>query len=200
LPEIYVIGVENIPLNSMDMQRWAPQIDSITKDFKTEFGNLTGSQLNWKPNATTWSVAQNLDHLIVINKTYYPIIQQIRQNSYEVPWIGRISFMVNFIGKMILNSVRPDRKRKMKTFPLWEPSTSNISSDILERFEKHQSELKQLIDDCSDLLAKGAVISSPANKHIVYKLETAFDIIVTHERRHFEQAKEVRNRQPAGKP
>jgi hypothetical protein len=35
------------------------------------------------------------------------------------------------------------------------------------------------------------VISSPANKNIVYKLETAFDIIVSHEQRHLEQAKEI---------
>jgi hypothetical protein len=32
---------------------------------------------------------------------------------------------------------------------------------------------------------------APAARVIVYRLETAFDIIVAHERRHFEQAKEV---------
>jgi len=48
-----------------------------------------------------------------------------------------------------------------------------------------------MIAGCSDLLDKGTIISSPANKNIVYKLEMAFDIITTHEQRHFEQAKEV---------
>ncbi len=33
--------------------------------------------------------------------------------------------------------------------------------------------------------------TSPANKNIIYTLETAFDIIVTHEQRHLAQAKEV---------
>jgi hypothetical protein len=37
----------------------------------------------------------------------------------------------------------------------------------------------------------GTIISSPANKNIEYKLETAFDIIVAHEKRHLEQAREV---------
>ena len=37
----------------------------------------------------------------------------------------------------------------------------------------------------------GHARTAKANKNIVYKLETAFDIIVTHEERHFEQAKEV---------
>jgi hypothetical protein len=48
-----------------------------------------------------------------------------------------------------------------------------------------------MIQSSSKLLEYKTVISSPANRNIVYKLETAFDIIVAHEFRHFEQAKEV---------
>jgi hypothetical protein len=79
----------------------------------------------------------------------------------------------------------------MKTFPIWEPAISLVRSDILDQFEKHQQELKQLIASSEDLLEEGTVISSPANRMIVYKLETAFDIIVAHEKRHLEQAREV---------
>ena len=175
----------------MNTDKWTNQIDTITAEFTKEFGNLAAEQLNWKPNASTWSIAQNMDHLIVINGTYYPIIATIRQGTYQLSFMGRVKFMVNFLGNMILNSVQPDRKRKMKTFPIWEPSKSEISADVLTRFEQQQTELKKMITGCNDLLEKGTVISSPANKNIVYKLETAFDIIVTHEQRHFEQAKEV---------
>jgi len=87
--------------------------------------------------------------------------------------------------------VHPARKKKIKTFAMWEPGRSNISEGILERFEEKQSELKILIENSKDLVDKGVIISSPANKNIVYKLEKAFEIIVTHEQRHFQQAKEV---------
>jgi hypothetical protein len=127
----------------------------------------------------------------VINESYYPVIKSVREGTYKLPFIGKIGFMVNSMGKMILNAVEPTRKKKMKTFPIWEPTKSEISSDILAKFEKHQEELKKMISDSKDLVEKGAVISSPANKNIVYKLGTAFDIIVTHEQRHLEQAKEV---------
>jgi hypothetical protein len=79
----------------------------------------------------------------------------------------------------------------MKTFPIWEPNTSNVIGDILSRFQNHKNELVQKIEAAKELVEKGVVISSPANKNIVYKLETAFDIIVSHEQRHFEQAKEI---------
>lgn len=167
------------------------KIDQITNDFKEKFGKLSAEQLNWKPNAQTWSIAQNIDHLIVINESYYPVIKSVREGTYKVPFMGKIGFMVNSMGKMILNAVEPTRKKKIKTFSIWEPSVSSISPDILARFEKHQEELKKMISDSKDLVEKGVVISSPANKNIVYKLGTAFDIIVTHEQRHLQQAKEV---------
>ncbi len=175
----------------MNTERWTQKIDETTKGFKKSFGQLSAEQLNFKPNTETWSIAQNIDHLIVINETYYPVIKSLREGNYKTPFIAKLGFMVNFLGKMILDAVQPDRKKKMKTFPIWEPAKSEISADILSRFEKHQTELKNLIAGCKDLLEKGIVISSPANKNIVYKLETAFDIITTHEQRHLEQALEV---------
>ena len=180
----------------MDTSRWTKTIDQVTHDFKASFGALNERELNWKPTPTAWSIAQNIDHLIVINTTYFPLLMKLREGKLDIPWIGKINFMVNWFGKVILKSVQPDRKKKMKTFPLWEPSQSALPIDILLRFEKHQSELKTMIESCRELLDAHAVMLSPANKNIVYKLETAFDIITTHERRHFEQAKEVLNLLP----
>lgn len=171
--------------------RWNDTVDIITNNFLHEFGTLNSEQLNLKPDSDTWSIAQNIDHLIVINESYYPVIQAVRDKSFMLPFIGKVGFFVNFFGRFILKSVQPDRKRKMKTFTIWEPSKSEIADNIVARFKKHQNELKELIDNCKDLVESGEVIFSPANKNIVYKLETAFDIIVAHEQRHFEQAKEV---------
>jgi hypothetical protein len=79
----------------------------------------------------------------------------------------------------------------MRTFPMWEPEKSTISGDIVGKFEEHQKELAAFVENSDIFIKQGAVISSPANKVIVYKLETAFDIIITHEKRHFAQACEV---------
>lgn len=48
-----------------------------------------------------------------------------------------------------------------------------------------------MIRNSKELIQKGVVISSPANKNIVYKLDKAFEIIIAHEKRHFEQSKDV---------
>ena len=173
------------------MEKCIEQIDKTTRNFHESFSDSSSEQLNWKPNSETWSIAQNIEHLLVINKTYFPVIESIREARYKTPFLSKIGFLVSFFGKTVLKGVQPDRKKKMKTFPIWEPTKSEIPEGILERFKNHQLDLKDLIKNSMDLVDKGAIISSPANKNIVYKLEKAFDIIVTHEQRHFEQAKEV---------
>lgn len=170
---------------------WQKRIDATTVAFKTAFAGLTADELNRKPNAATWSIAQNIDHLIVINSSYFPAIEEIRANKQKIGWFSKLGFMTRFLGNMILGAVEPTRKRPIKTFPVWEPSQSAIAGDILAKFEAHQEDLKKLIASCEDLLEKGTLIASPANKNIVYKLEAAFDIIVTHEERHLAQAKAV---------
>lgn len=175
----------------MDIQKWLDQLDSTTSLFVSAFAGLSETDLNWKPNAETWSVAQNMHHIIVINETYYPLIASVRNGTYQKPWVGKINMLVNFFGKTVLKYVAPDRKKRSKTFPSWEPSSSLISGDILAKLQVHQAELKNWIISCSDLIERNVVISSPANQNIVYTMPAALDIIVTHEMRHYHQALEV---------
>ena len=173
------------------MNDWIKQIDKTTIEFQQLFDKLSTEDLNWKPSPSTWSIAQNIDHLIVINKTYFPILGELKSGKFKTPFLGKIDFIVTYLGKLILKAVEPSRKKKTKTFSIWEPSESKIAADILVQFSNHQIKLKQEILAVKDLVNKGTVIASPANKNIVYKLETAFDVIVTHEQRHLVQAKEV---------
>ena len=171
--------------------RWNEEINQITLDFNQTFGNLSNTDLNFKPKPDVWSIAQNINHLIIVNQSYFDVIQSVINQNYKAPAHARFKFITNFFGKMILGSVKPERARKFKTFGIWEPSSSNIQEGILTRFEENQEVLKKLIEDSLPLLENNVVISSPANKTIVYKLETAFDIITSHEKRHLNQAKEL---------
>ncbi len=173
------------------LTQWQTEIDNISHDFAKQFGKLSSEELNWKPNAHTWSIAQNIDHLITVNETYYPIVTAIRKGNYKLPFIARFSFITNFFGKFILKAVEPERKKRIKTFSIWEPEVENIDADIVNKFVIHQQQLKDFFNNCSDLIEKQTIIASPANRNIVYNIETAFDIIIAHEKRHFNQAKET---------
>lgn len=173
------------------MQNWIEHIDAITLEYKRSFGKLRADQLNFKPNPTSWSIAQITEHLILINSSYFPIIEAIEKGSYRVPVHGKWRFMTRFFGRFILQSVHPSRDRKIKTVSIWEPTKSDYPIDLVQQFIEHQDQLKRFVERATSRDLKRTIISSPANKHIVYNLEAALDIIVTHERRHLEQARDL---------
>lgn len=173
------------------IQDWQDKLDVLTTQFQATFGGLSADQLNWKPTGDVWSIGQNIEHLITLNRTFYPELKAARKGIQKIGFLSRMGFLQRFFGNFILKASEPTRKKKIKTFPVWEPEQSNIPADILAQFEEHQTELKQIIADSEDLLHQKAVIRSPANKNIVYSVEMLFEIIVTHEERHLNQAKEV---------
>ena len=175
----------------MEIQKWITAIDQTTAAFNDHFRALSTGQLNWKHAPQSWSIAQNINHLIAINDSYRTVVKEVRSGDFEVPLLGKWPFFTRMMGNMILNAVEPSRRRKVSTFPVWEPSQSDIPSTILDDYENSQEELKALIADTTDLLAQKQIIYSPANRRILYPLETAYDIIVAHACRHLEQAKEL---------
>lgn len=173
------------------IQQWQQKLDELTKEFKERFGDMQADELNQKPNAQTWSIAENLQHLITVNSSYFPVIDKVKNGTHKTPFLGKMKFYVNLMGNTILKSVSPQNRKKLRTFPMWEPAAANIGSDIVCDFARHQSDLKNRIVTAEDAIQKGTVISSPANANIVYTLEKAFDIMIAHEERHLHQAIEA---------
>jgi hypothetical protein len=165
------------------------QIDSNTKLVQDLFGHLTNEQLN-QTDCSHWSIAKNIEHLILINSSYFPIIDQLNQNVYKRPFHGRIQFIVKFLGGFVKQSVEPSRQKKMKTFPVWEPKEATVLHDVIDQFTAHHQDLKRYVELATPFIQNKTVIHSPASKVIVYELDTVFDIIIQHELRHIEQAKE----------
>lgn len=172
-------------------QKWTESVDQITQEAINSFVNIPLENIHLKPNPKIWSIAENIEHLITINKTYFPILERLKNGTYQGAFIGRFPFFTNLFGDMIFKSVSDGGKKKQKTFPLWEPKIQQGDDTILERFKQHQEELKSWIVQMEPLIKKNQIIHSPANKLIVYSLEKAIEIIIAHEHRHLDQAKNL---------
>ena len=171
------------------IEKWIDSINNITKEAIEEFITLSVEKMHHKPNAETWSIAENFEHLITINQTYFPIFKKLKHGSFQGAFISKFPYFSNLFGNLIYKSVSDGGKKKAKTFPLWEPKVTKGDATVLERFQNHQEDLKNWIIELEPFLEKKTIIHSPANKLIVYSLEKAIDIIVAHEQRHLDQAK-----------
>lgn len=175
----------------MHVNEFISEIHQLTTEFNASFGHLSPAQLNYKPNSSVWSVAQNIEHLIKVNESYLPTFEQIEAGTYSLSFMGRFGWWRKMCGNMILKSVSPNREKKINTFPIWQPAMSDSSETILEDFEGHQAKIIDAVSRIESHIESGTTISSPANANICYTLSKAIEIIVTHEWRHLAQAKEM---------
>ena len=164
--------------------------NNIANEVKSTFGHLSPSQLNWKPGADRWSVAQCFDHLLNSNKGYFPVIDGVLAGKKRTFWES-IPVLPGLAGKLLIKSLDPNNTRKMKAPKRFEPAQSDIKGSVINDFVDQQSKLVERMKATEHLDLERIVITSPAAAAVTYSLMDAYRIIVVHEQRHFQQAKRV---------
>ena len=116
------------------------ELTAIARDAQSAFGALDERQLNWRPDATRWSVAQCLD----ICST--PTARCSRGSTPR--WMTsrprtvwqRLPVLPRVFGRMLITSQMPEATRKFTAPRKADPASSAIDAGIVERFVAHQHE------------------------------------------------------------
>lgn len=173
------------------------ELERVTRDVREAFGALSAEALNWKPSPTQWSVAQCLDHLITINRLYFPLLAALADGPVRPTTWERWSPFSGMLGRMLIRSLSPDATRPMKTSPKAEPSSSALPADMVERFAAHQQELAVLLRGIhADVDRRRTIVTSPLLAWVTYSLDDCVRMLVVHEQRHVQQAMRVRAAMP----
>jgi hypothetical protein len=163
----------------------------ISDEVRETFGKLSPEQLNWKINDSEWSIGQCFDHLIVSNNLYFKNIQKVADGTHVNNWFSAIPLFTNIVGQQLKKAVSPDSPKKIKTFPVFEPGFSKIEATVIEDFCENQETLISLMEATKDLNLRGIKIPTPISEAVNIRLSDAFEVLIMHERRHFDQAKRV---------
>jgi len=155
------------------------------------FGRLSAHQINWTPRAGEWSIGQCVDHLIISNRPYFQIIEDIRAGRRRQRAWERVPLVSRFFGKLIIKTLRPGSRRKAKARPAFYPSSNQIAPGIIVSFVEQQDRLLHLMESTRGLDLDRTRITSPVISFVTYSLMDAYRIIVVHEQNHFVQASRV---------
>ena len=164
---------------------------TVADETKQTFGGLSKEQLNWKPGAERWSVAQCFAHLITSNSGYLPIIDSVVKGHKQSSIWQKLPVLPGVWGRLLIKSLDPSTTRKMKAPKKFEPAQSDISATIIEDFVAQQAKVIEGMRATANLDLERTIITSPALNIVTYSLMDAYRIIVVHERRHFQQARRV---------
>jgi DinB superfamily len=180
---------------NQELSQLIDELHAVSTDARSSFGQLTAEQLNWKPSADQWSVAQCLDHLIVSNDGYLPIIEKVKRGEYKRSFKERLPVLPRIFGSLVVNVVKPEGQRKLKAGKAFVPSSSEISSEIVSRFEAQQKEIAEQMRSTDGLNLHKIIVTSPVASFVTYSLLDGYRIIVAHDQRHVAQAKRVMARE-----
>jgi hypothetical protein len=165
--------------------------NAIKGETLASFGNLIHRQLNWKPEADRWSVAQCFDHLVTSNAAYFPIFEKVLSGEKDNSFWESLPWLPGFWGKMLIKYLTPESTRKLKAPKIFHPSSSQIDEAVINRFVEQQDQTISYMKDTKHIDLEKIKITSPVTKLITYRLMDAYRIIITHEKRHFLQALRV---------
>jgi len=181
----------NHDLQDSDLATILVEASLVADETKRVFGRLSGEQLNWKPGEGEWSIGQCFDHLVISNRPYVQIFDEIlagrrRQRVWE-----RMPLLPRLFGRLLINTLRPDSGRRAKARPAFYPSSSHIAPTIIATFLEQQERLRRLMEASGELDLDGITITSPVLRVVTYSLMDACRIIVVHEQNHVVQATQV---------
>ena len=163
----------------------------VADEAKRVFGRLSAAQLNWRPGEGEWSIGQCFDHLIVSNRPFVPIFEDILAGRRRARVWERVPLLPRLFGRVLIDTLRPDSGRRVKARPAFYPSSSDIAPTIVAAFLEQQERLMRLMDASRGLHLDRIIITSPVVGFVTYSLMDACRIIVVHEQNHFVQAQRV---------
>jgi hypothetical protein len=166
-------------------------LDDVARDAQATFGGLSAPQLNWRPDATRWSVAQCFEHLLAANRLMLQASQDALNPSLPRTVWQRAPFLPGFFGRMLIRSQTPEATRKYTASPKATPAASDIAADVIQRFVAQNSDVMKRLQALGQDAASRAIMTSPFVSVITYSVLDGWRLVFAHDRRHVEQARRV---------
>lgn len=169
----------------------AAECSAMARDAQAVFGQLDEQQLNWKPDAVRWSVAQCFDHLLMGDRAMIAAADAALDGSVPPTVWQRLPALPRLFGRMLITSQSPGTKRKFKAPASAVPAASAIDARVIDRFIAIQQEAAARAGLLEGRDAARVIMVSPFVRFITYSVLDGYRLLVAHQRRHFEQARRV---------
>lgn len=163
-------------------------------------GELSGRQLDWRPEPGRWSVGDCLEHLVGTGEAYLEVLDRAIREGRQQGRTGRGPFRHGMWDRWLVRLMEPPPGlglpaprivNPLKEDPEGSPEGEGSSAPVLSRFVDLQDRLTERLDRADGLELAGIRLSSPFVSWVRMDLGTAFALVAAHQRRHLWQAEQV---------
>jgi DinB superfamily len=165
------------PITEMERQRLVAHMQMTASWLEDEVSGLSAAQATFRPSATSWTILEVLDHLVVVGPIYWKDLQSAK------PVTGRAG-MMNDIDVLWYGIDRTFRETALKTE---EPSRSlrDVRSGLTAYRTQHEKLMEYARTTKDDL----------RSRRVERQNSDAYQwalLISTHEQRHILQIREIK--------
>lgn len=176
-----------------DLQSFRDQIDAADRAGAALAAGVTEEQLHWQPHeGRSWSIAQCLEHLALMNKHYAASVRtgldDARRRNLRRSGPGRSTLF----GRWFVRSMEPPVKMKTKAPKVGRSPQNKARDEILQSYHESHDIIRQLIADAADVDLTRATFQNPFIRVVRMRLVTGFGVLTAHDRRHLWQAEQVK--------
>lgn len=167
------------------------------KDTATSLITETENEiLKQNPAKDSWSMVEILSHLTQAGNEYYQQIEKALDKNDEELTKGKEPFTPGFLFRWFIGQVSPENRRKLPTVSSFEPNKSSHLDTVkeLSDFLKLQDLFIHTVKrakleglDLNRIKARNPII-----KIIPMSLTACLGVTEAHQRRHFDQMKELK--------
>src|SRR5262249_58890695 len=86
------------------------------------------------PVAGEWSICQCFDHLVISNRPYVQIFEEILAGQRRSRIWERMPLLPHLFGRLLIKALRPDSGRRVEARPAFYPSSNHIAPTIIGTF------------------------------------------------------------------
>jgi len=164
------------------------QAEEQVKEVIAVFQNLPEDQLLHPAENGGWCIAECLEHLNTYAEFYLPRIKKALDKAEVVD--GTAAFRHGFLGNYFINTMDPSQStKKYKAMKKHRPVTVSDPYTVVSRFIQYMEELLKIIQQSGTKNLMKTSIGTSISPLIKITIGDALQFVLTHNRRHLEQAR-----------
>ena len=177
------------PTLAPEIDRFRSQFEQLSADADDLTNPLTDEQFTWRPGQDSWSIAECLDHLNATARVYLPSLDEGIADAIRRGVYAEGPFKYNWLGRL---SVRfSDMRVRLKASEDVQPGTGRTRREILAAFRAYQVQYIDRLRQANGVDLARARVRMPVGSWLRIPLGSGFALMISHSRRHLEQARRV---------
>lgn len=178
-----------------ELDGYRQQFDGARSEFAQLVDGINDDQFNWRPEPDRWSMAECIDHLVMIGTLMNRNIDAGIEKAEAKGWRSDGPFKYGALGNWFVRATGASedaRKRKFKAPKAYTPTSNHSISRLNEAFNGLQDAYIERVRRANGLDLARVKIPSPVTSLIRLSLGQWFALLAGHQERHLIQARDVR--------